>query len=128
MFSTKTSGDQWTLPVFRKLRNACAGRAVELFTYSRSTAIRAILLATGFYVARGRSAGEKEETTIALTPETYRAASPYRHELLTADWLAKWDRSGAKFPAEIPAHEFTLFEQVIRKHEQFANVDQRLNR
>jgi queuine tRNA-ribosyltransferase len=121
MFSTRTSGDQWTLPVFRKLRNACAGRAVELFTYSRSTAIRAILLATGFYVARGRSAGEKEETTIALTPETYRTASPYRHELLTADWLAKWGRSDAKFPAEIPAQEFTLFEQVIRKHEQFTN-------
>ncbi len=119
MFSTKTSGGQWTLPVFRKLRNACTGRAVELFTYSRSTAIRALMLAAGFYVARGRSAGEKEETTIALTPETYRAASPYRHELLTAEWLAKWGRSDAKFPAEIPAQEFTVFEQVIRKHEQF---------
>jgi queuine tRNA-ribosyltransferase len=119
MFSTRTSGDQWTLSVFCQLFEACAGRAAELFTYSRSTAIRAALLAAGFYVARGRSAGEKEETTIALTAETFRTASPYRHELLTSHWLAKWNRSEAKFPAEIPAQEFTRFEQVIRKHEQF---------
>ena len=68
MFSSKTHREQWTLELFRQLFAACAGRAVELFTYTHSTAARAALLAAGFFVAKGRSAGEKEETTIALTP------------------------------------------------------------
>jgi len=119
MFSSRTSGDQWTLAAFRRLFDACAGRAAELFTYSCSTANRAALLAAGFYVARGRNAGEKSETTIALTPEAYRTTLPCRHELLSADWLGKWHRSRAKFPVEISAHESSAFEQVIREHEQF---------
>ena len=93
MFSTKTSGDQWTLDAFRKLFEVCAGHAAELFTYTCSTANRAALLAAGFYVARGRNAGEKLETTIALTPAACRASSSRRHELLTSDWLEKWNRS-----------------------------------
>jgi queuine tRNA-ribosyltransferase len=119
MFSTKTSGDQWTLDAFRRLFEACRGRAAELFTYTCSTANRAALLAAGFYVARGRSAGEKLETTIALTPAACRAPSPCRHELLTPDWLEKWNRSGAKFPGEIPANQHTVFERAIRGHDQF---------
>jgi queuine tRNA-ribosyltransferase len=119
MFSTKTSGDQWTLTAFRKLFDACAGRAAELFTYSCSTANRVALLAAGFHVARGRSAGEKLETTIALTPAACQAPFSPRHELLTADWLEKWNRSGAKFPGEIQEHQHGAFEEVIRRHEQF---------
>jgi queuine tRNA-ribosyltransferase len=119
MFSTRTSGDQWTLAVFRRLFLACAGHAAELFTYTCSTANRAALLAAGFYVAKGRNAGEKVETTIALTPEAYRAPSPCRHELLTADWLGKWRRSVAKFPADLHAEQHPSFERVIRAHEQF---------
>ena len=119
MFSSQSSADQWTLAAFRQLFSACSGRAAELFTYTRSTANRAALLAAGFYVAAGRSAGEKEETTIALTAEVFRQRSPYRHELLGDDWLAKWNRSGAKFPNEMPAHECPAFEQVIRGHKQF---------
>jgi queuine tRNA-ribosyltransferase len=101
------------------LFEACAGRAAELFTYTCSTANRAALLAAGFYVARGRNAGEKLETTIALTPAACRASSSRRHELLTSDWLGKWHRSGAKFPGEIQAHQYSSFEHVIREHEQF---------
>jgi queuine tRNA-ribosyltransferase len=119
MFSSQSSADQWTLAAFQQLFDACAGRAAELFTYSRSTANRAALLAAGFYVAAGRSAGEKEETTIALTPAAYQQLSPYRHELLSADWLSKWNRSNAKFPSDMPAHECSQFERVIRGHEQF---------
>ena len=119
MFSSQSSADQWTRSAFQQLFEACAGRAVEFFTYTRSTANRAALLAAGFYVAAGRSAGEKEETTIALTPEAFRQLSPYRHTLLAADWLAKWDRSGAKFPDGMPAHEWPVFEQTIRGHRQF---------
>ncbi len=72
MFSSKTHREQWTIAIFRRLFAACAGRAVELFTYTHSTAARAALLAAGFYVAKGRPAGAKEETTIALTPAALR--------------------------------------------------------
>ena len=68
MFSGKTSGEAWTLAAFRALFAACGGRAVELFTYSCSTSVRGLMLAAGFYIARGRSMGPKDETTIALTP------------------------------------------------------------
>ena len=116
MFSSKTDADQWTLDTFRRIFAACRGRAAELFTYSCSTAKRAAMLAAGFYVAHGRSAGAKSETTIALTP----AAMPTRHALLAAEWLEKWGRSGAQFPSEIPAEEQPAFGRTILGHPQFA--------
>lgn len=119
MFSSKTSGNQWTLEAFRRLFGACQGRAVELFTYTCSTSARVALLAAGFYVAKGCHAGDKEETTIAFTPEASRSAELPRHELLSVEWLGKWNRSRAKFPAELAAHEHSSFEQAIRKHQQF---------
>jgi queuine tRNA-ribosyltransferase len=122
MFSTKTSSDPWTLATFHKLLVACGGRAAELYTYTCSTANRAALLAAGFYVARGRNAGEKVETTIALTPAAWRASSGRRHELLAAEWLGKWGRSGAKFPPEMHVDEHPEFERVIRGHLQFQGV------
>src|SRR5204863_6965265 len=105
MFSTKTSGDQWTLEAFSKLFEACAGRAAELFTYTCSTANRAALLAAGFYVARGRNAGEKLETTIAFTPAARRRLNAAQRDLLEEDWLAKWNRSTAKFPTDVAQEE-----------------------
>ncbi|MDQ3199957.1 MAG: tRNA guanosine(34) transglycosylase Tgt [Verrucomicrobiota bacterium] len=120
MFSSRTHGEQWTLEIFRGLFGACAGRAVELFTYSYSTAARAALLAAGFYVAKGRSAGTKEETTIALTPPALPTSHP--HQLLTLDWLGRWNRSGAKFPAEIAPEQRPAFEILIRQHPQFRSV------
>ncbi len=117
MFSSRTHCEQWTLEFFRSLFSACAERAVELFTYSHSTAARAALLAAGFYVAKGRSAGTKEETTIALTPAA--ASSDHSHQLLGAEWLNRWQRSQAKFPAEINPEQRPEFEKLIRRHEQF---------
>jgi queuine tRNA-ribosyltransferase len=117
MFSSKTSAAQWTLGVFRQIFEACAGGAAELFTYSCSTPIRAALLAAGFHIARGRSTGDKVETTIALTPAACRV--PSRHEMLGSDWLAKWNRSGAKFPADVPPEQHSKFEEAIRQHPQF---------
>ena len=89
-----------------------------MFTYTCSTPIRASLLAAGFYVARGRSTGDKNETTIALTPEAHRTVA-HSHELLPADWLLKWNRSGAKFPYELQAEEYPAFERLITGHAQF---------
>ena len=121
MFSTRSSAHLWTLGVFRKLFAACAGRAVELFTYTCSTANRAALLAAGFHLARGRNAGEKIETTIALTPAALRSPSAPQREFLASDWLAKWNRSAAKFPTDVAPNERSGFEKIIRDHEQFRN-------
>jgi queuine tRNA-ribosyltransferase len=122
MFSSKTDGDQWTLGAFRQIHAACAGRAVELFTYSCSTPIRAALLAAGFHVAKGQGTVDKLDTTIALTPEAIRPLLPRTHELLGAEWLARWNRSSAKFPADLPADQQPAFEQTIRTHSQFQNL------
>jgi queuine tRNA-ribosyltransferase len=119
MFSTKTSGGLWTFTAFRQIFEACGARAAELFTYTCSTANRAALLAAGFYVARGRNAGEKLETTIALTPAAFHSPRAERHEMLAGDWLEKWNRSAAKFPAGIEALQHNHFEELIRQHEQF---------
>lgn len=114
MFSSKTAAEQWTAVAFHRLFHACRGRAVELFTYTCSTPIRVALLAAGFYVAKGRSTGEKTETTVALT-----SPKSSRHELLGAEWLARWHRSGAKFPADVHVDQHSAFEQMIRDHPQF---------
>lgn len=119
MFSSKAAGDPWTLTAFHKVFAACAGRAAELFTYTCSTANRVALLAAGFHVARGRNAGEKVETTIALTSA---AAQEGGFAMLGAEWLEKWGRSTAKFPAEIPATERHGFERLIREHPQFRGI------
>ena len=121
MFSTKTSAELWTVGTFRKLFEVCAGRAAELFTYTCSTANRAALLAAGFFVARGRNAGDKAETTIALTPAELRSPGKQKREVLSRDWLAKWERSAAKFPSDIAPNERSAFEKIIRDHEQFRN-------
>jgi queuine tRNA-ribosyltransferase len=119
MFSGKTNGDQWTLAAFRRLFAACAGRPAELFTYTVSTASRAALLVAGFLVARGRSTGAKQETTIAFTPAAKDAPLASRHELLGPEWLAKWQRSAARIPEWLAAEEREAFEQAILDHPQF---------
>jgi len=121
MFSTKTSAELWTAGAFRKLSEVCAGRAAELFTYTCSTANRAALLAAGFFVARGRNAGDKTETTIALTPPALDSAPTQKRDLLSRDWLARWERSAAKFPGDITPNERSAFEKIICGHEQFRN-------
>lgn len=118
MFSGKTNAEAWTLGAFRRLFAVCQGRSVELFTYTCSTASRVALLAAGFHVARGRSTGDKTETTIALTAQAARED----HELLAADWLAKWKRSTARFPADLSAGEYSFWEEVILRHEQFRHL------
>ena len=120
MFSGKTNGDQWTLDAFRRLRAVCADRPAELFTYTVSTASRAALLVAGFYVAKGRSTGDKVETTIAFTPAAAPTPFALRHELLGADWLGKWHRSAARIPSWLPAAEQPAFEQGVLNHPQFS--------
>jgi len=116
MFSPKTCGEAWQLATFRKLFAICGEAQTTLCTYTLSTGSRAMMLSSGFWIARGRNAGEKAETTIALTP----AAVAAQHTLLGAEWLAKWERSAAKIPADLPPEEREAFERSIREHPQFA--------
>jgi queuine tRNA-ribosyltransferase len=118
MFSSKTDGHLWTLGAFRKVFEACRGRAVELFTYTCSTPIRAALLAAGFYVAKGISTVDKVDTTIVLTREALRGG----RELLGEEWLGRWSRSGAKFPSDVAPEDHASFEEAIRSHPQFRGV------
>lgn len=122
MFSTKTSAELWTARIFRRLFDLCRGRDTELFTYTCSTANRAALLAAGLFVARGRNAGEKVETTIAMTPGALSARFARKRDLLSRDWLAKWERSAAKFPGDVPPNERRVFEKIIRDHQQFRKL------
>lgn len=115
MFSPKTCGEAWQLATFRKLFAICGEASTTLCTYTLSTGSRAMMLSAGFWIARGRNAGEKAETTIALTP----AAVAAHHTPLGAEWLAKWERSAAKIPADLPPEEREAFERSIREHPQF---------
>jgi queuine tRNA-ribosyltransferase len=119
MFSPNTSPELWTAAIFRKLFDRCRDRPAEVFTYTCSTANRAALLAAGFFVARGRNAREKIETTIALTPSAAQDAAMAKCDFLSRAWLARWERSTAKFPSDIAPNERSAFEKIIRGHEQF---------
>jgi queuine tRNA-ribosyltransferase len=117
-FSFKTDGGLWTLNAFRELAALWADEAVELFTYTYSTSVRAAMLAAGFYVAKGRATGPKAETTIALTSRAAAAAHP--HELLGSEWLAKWRRSDAQMP--LGAASEMDWRAAIEGHPQFAGL------
>lgn len=126
LFSGKTHSDAWTLRTFCELFAICAGRDVELFTYTCSTAARVAMLGAGFFVARGRPAGAKQETTIALTAEAAaravrRGTAEVDRELLASDWLAKWRRSSARFPSDLPEGQRGAFEGAILGHAQFSS-------
>ena len=116
-FSLKTDGALWTLTSFRELAKICADRSTEIFTYTCSTAVRADMLAAGFYVAKGRATGPKNETTVALSAA---AIGKHAFELLDEDWLSRWQRSDAKAPlgAE-PGDE--SWPEAISGHAQFRN-------
>jgi len=123
MYSAKTCATPWRPETFARLRAAGEemdrGRGVELFTYTVSTAARLALLSAGFHVARGRSMGGKEETTIAFTVPALAEGFASRHELLGTEWLAKWQRSAARFPAWLPETDRAAFTRTILDHPQF---------
>jgi queuine tRNA-ribosyltransferase len=120
VFSGRTHGAAWTLAAFRRLGEACAGRAVELYTSTASTANRAALLGAGFHVAKG-CATDKPESTVAFTPGAA-AAVAGRFVPLGAEWLDRWARSSAKLPADVGEGEREEFEARIRAHPQFKSL------
>jgi queuine tRNA-ribosyltransferase len=78
------------------------------------------LLASGFHVARGKGTGQKLETTVAFTPQAAMSRFSTGYEVLGAEWLLKWARSGAKIPSDLPESAHAEFERKIREHPQFA--------
>lgn len=117
-FSHKTDVACWKPAAFAELRRLLGdGRAVELFTYSASTAVRVALLNAGFHVAIGAGTGVKKETIVALTPGY---ATPCRYDLLGKPWLDRWRRSSAKFPEGMDEAERAALEARIEGHPQFA--------
>jgi queuine tRNA-ribosyltransferase len=86
------------------------------------TAARVAMLGAGFYVARGRATDDKPESTIAFTRAALEHGTARRHELLGADWLTRWKRSGATFPTDLPEGEHAAFEQAILQHEQLRGL------
>ena len=117
MYSSKTSAAPWSIEVFRQLFTICRNHPCELFTYTYSTASRAALLAAGFYVAAGQSTGTRMETTIARTPVAL-TQLPSR-PLIKIDWLEKWGRSQAPFPAGTPIEDIAGLQQILLQHPQF---------
>ena len=102
----------WSLAAFARLFAHLPGPA-ELFTAASSTAIRSVMLAAGFHVARGVAAARAAETTIALVPP----AAPY--PLLDRDWLERRQRAAAKFPPDVPLDDHAALDAAIRGHAQF---------
>ncbi|MGE0615925.1 MAG: tRNA guanosine(34) transglycosylase Tgt [Bacteriovoracia bacterium] len=118
-FSPRVDSALWTPAAFAKLFDRCSERAVELFTYSNSTAVRAGLLSAGFFVGAGASTGPKAETTMAFT-----RPGP---GLLGPEWLSRWQKSNAKFPVGLKdgASVREKFEAAILAHPQFSSVGDR---
>jgi queuine tRNA-ribosyltransferase len=115
-FSFKTDAAMWTLGAFRELADLFRPKAVELFTYSNSTSVRAALLAAGFYVAKGRGTGPKSETTIGLSPRA--AGLRHERELLGGEWLARWRRSDAQAPLGADPNDDS-WREAVSAHPQF---------
>lgn len=113
VYSGDAHPDAWTLATFRRLAAAFGDRPVELFTYSASTAVRAAMLAAGLHVAKGRPTTGRPESTIALTAAAVAGGSP--HELLGPDWLARWERSQARYPSDVSEPARADFDQRLRR-------------
>lgn len=118
-FSYKTDAAMWTAEIFSRIAQHCSPKSAELYTYSASTAVRVALLRAAFFVAAGVGSGPKLETTIAFTRATGAEDHPLCPRLLGQEWLARWRRSGAKFPVTLQNDERPQFESFIERHHQF---------
>ena len=115
-FSTKVDAPLWTAQAFRALFQATQGKPVMVMTYTVSTLVRAILISEGFYVGSGAASGPKSETTVAFNTLP---AEPFRSMLLGPEWLARWERSGAKAPSGLSEEALLQFETRVRNAPQF---------
>ncbi len=108
-FSFQTNTELWSLECFQKLHSICKNHFTQLMTYSSSTAVRANLLAAGFWVGKGVQTGPKNETTLAYSSAPSGIAE--KGLLLGSEWLARFKRSELKLSDEI--------KRAVLGHEQF---------
>lgn len=118
-FSYKTDGPLWTLETFRVLREKLRGHACVGVTYSQATRVRAAMLGAGFWVAQGKGVGQKEASTLFMTPE---AASTPCGDLLDRSFLERWLRSGQRYPVGLATSAQAEFELRLRAHPQWVGV------
>jgi queuine tRNA-ribosyltransferase len=121
-FSAKTDQDLWTLECFAAIHSVCGDHATELLTYSTSTAVRAAMLAAGFYVKPGVGVPPRSESTLAMTRaawERYCAERSGTDAALAQPWLERWERSSARFPYGLPPAKELEFAAAVRQHPQF---------
>ncbi|HEX8310781.1 MAG TPA: tRNA guanosine(34) transglycosylase Tgt [Chthoniobacteraceae bacterium] len=119
MYSSKTASGPWSIEAFRRLFAISGERQCELLTYTYSTAARAAMLCAGFYVAAGQATGTRAETTVGLTPPALAIDGLPPRNLIGTDWLEKWKRSQAPFPADTPPEELPELERRLLEHPQF---------
>jgi len=122
-FSYKTDAALWTVEIFARIFQRSLPKSAELYTYSASTAVRAALLAAGFFVAQGIGTGPKSDTTIAFATAQGVQDHPASPSLLGANWLTRWRRSHAKFPPALSNEDQAHFEKLIETHRQFLSED-----
>ncbi len=119
-FSYKTDAALWTVEIFARIFQRALPKAAELYTYSASTAVRAALLAAGFFVAQGIGTGPKADTTIAFATAQSAREHPASPRLLGMDWLSRWRKSHAKFPPNLSDQGRARLEELIETHRQFS--------
>ncbi|MES2526717.1 MAG: MnmC family methyltransferase [Bdellovibrionota bacterium] len=118
LYSAKSNPPFWTLDLFQRMYRHCEGTPVMFVTYSASTAVRATMMAAGFYVGYGPSSGPKATTTMAYNDLAL--TQQLEAKLLGPEWLNLWERSGARMPGSLPPDEVEQFEYKIRNHTQFS--------
>ena len=117
LFSQNSAPRNWSLDAFQSLYEVSAGKEMELYTYSSSTAVRATILASGFFVAKGVGSGNLAETSIA-----FNGPKKAGMNLLGADWLTRWKKSQAKFPLGLALEDQVRFETSMLSHPQFRDL------
>jgi queuine tRNA-ribosyltransferase len=118
-FSAKTDTGLWASEVFARINRHCAGKAAEFYTYSSATSVRVALLRAGFFVAAGVGTGPKADTTLAFVRGDSARTHPAEPKLLGEGWLARWRRSGSKFPPGLAETDRQGLEAGIEGHAQF---------
>ena len=97
LYSPKKCPELWGVETFQALYQKTLhrreqGHSTFFITYSASTAIRAALLLSGFFVGYGVATSDKKDTTVASTVRQDLSAP------LSSEWLEKWKRSGKPYP------------------------------
>ena len=114
-FSYKVDSTPWTTESLKRLFDVTQTHHCSLYTYTASTAIRAGMLLSGWYVGRGAGTTTRRESTVAFSPSQVSALQ--EGALLDQRWLSKWETSSAKRPfGDVPED----YEYMIRGHPQFS--------